>query len=127
MLGIFGIFGRSQEMQRLDDALRASSVHPRAISDAVKLTTLKQLKEANGGTPPDARLLAAAAELIGYCVLGRRAFAESNGAERTEAVETRLVAAIDSGRGLDARLVLLTLHAGIAHPSVVERYGLVAE
>jgi hypothetical protein len=127
MLGIFGIFGRSQEMQRLDDALRAAGLHPRAVSDAVKLTTLKQLKEANGGTPSDALLLASAAELIGYCVLGGRAFAEANDAERTEAVEARLVAAIDLGRGLDARLVLLTLHAGIAHPSVVEQYRLVAE
>ena len=127
MLGIFGIFGRSQEVQRLDDALRASGVHPRAVSDAIKLTTLKQLKEANGGAPPDTRLCAAAAELIGYCVLGGRAFAEANDPERTEAVEARLVAAIDSGRGLDARIVLLTLHAGVTHASVVERYGLVAE
>ena len=42
---MFGIFGRSQEMQNLDDALRAVGLHPRTVPDAVKITTLKQLKE----------------------------------------------------------------------------------
>ncbi len=46
MLGLFGIFGRSHELQRLDQALRGGGLHPRLVPEAVKLTTLKLLKEA---------------------------------------------------------------------------------
>jgi len=127
MVGIFGLFGRSHEMQRFDQALRAVGLHPRAVSDAVKLATLKQLKEVRSGGAPDPRAYAAAAELLGYCVLGPRAFIEFNDAGQTEVLEARLVAAIETGYGLDARLVLLTLHAGLTHPSVVERYALATE
>jgi hypothetical protein len=127
MAGIFGIFGRSQEQQRLDAALRAAGVNPRAVSEAVKLTTLKQLKEANFGRAPDLRACAAASELIAYCALGREVFAQSNSAGQTASVEARLMDAIETGHGLDARLVLLALHAGLIHPSVVERYQLAME
>ena len=127
MLGIFGLFGRSREMQRFDDAVRAVGLHPRVVPEAVKLTTLKQLKEARGGDAlSDGRDLAAAAELLGYCILGARAFLENNDIERVDAVETRIAAATESGHGLDARLILLTLHARITHPSVIERYELAA-
>ena len=68
----------------------------------------------------------AAAELLGYCVLGARDFTECNGPNLTEAVEARLAAALEVGDGLDARVVLLTLHAGVIQSSVVERYGLEA-
>ncbi len=44
----------------------------------------------------------------------------------TEAVEVRLGAALVAGDSLDARVVLLTLHARVIQPSVVERYGLEA-
>ncbi len=53
-------------------------------------------------------------------------FTECNGPSLTEAVETRLAAAFEAGDSLDARVVLLTLHAGVIQPSVVERYGLEA-
>jgi hypothetical protein len=124
MLGLFGIFGRSQEMQGLDDAFRAVGLHPRAVPDAVKLTVLKQLKETRGRSVSDPHARTAAAELLGYCVLGEQDFARSNDPNRTSAVEARLVAAIESGVGQDARLVLLTLHAGLTNPSVIDRYGL---
>ena len=45
----------------------------------------------------------------------------------TEAVEARLVAAFETHDRVDARLVLLTMHAGLIHPTVVERYQLTAE
>ena len=93
----------------------------------MKLTTLKQLKEASPGRAPDLRAYAAAAELISYCVLGREGFTQSNDADQTESVETRLIDAMEMGHGLNARLVLLTLHAGLIHASVVERYKLTAE
>ncbi len=125
MLGLFGIFGRSHELQRLDQALRGVGLNLRLVPEAVKLTTLKLLKEA-GGANPDPRPYAAAAELLGYCVLGAQGFAECNGPNLTEAVEVRLAAAFEAGDSLDARVVLLTLHAGVIQPSVVERYGLEA-
>ncbi len=127
MLGIFGIFGRSEDIQRLDRALRAASLHPRAVTDAVKLTTLKQLKEAGGGRVFDQRSLEDAAELLAYCALGDKAFAESNGLGRVQAVEARVIWAIETGNGLDARLVLLALHSGMTHPSVVQHYDLSVE
>ncbi len=124
MLGLFGIFGRSQELQRLDQALGSVGLNPRLVPDAVKLTTLKLLGEASAG--PDPASYAAVAELLGYCVLGAQGFTECNDPSLTEAVEVRLAAALDVGDNFDARVVLLTLHAGVIQPSVVERYGLEA-
>src|SRR4051812_34757931 len=121
MVGMFGLFGRSREMQRFDDALRAVGLHPRIVPDAVKLATMKQLKEAGGS---DGSSFAAAAELLGYCILGPSGFIKSNDVEHIDAVEARIVSAIEAGHGLDARLILLTLHAKLTHPSVVERYSL---
>jgi hypothetical protein len=125
MLGLFGIFGRSQELQRLDQALRDCGLHPRLVPEAVKLSALKLLKDADGASPGP-RLYAAAGELLGYCVLGAQGFAESNGSSLTEAVEARLAAALETGDSFDARIVLLTLHAGVIQQSVVGRYGLEA-
>jgi hypothetical protein len=124
---MFGIFGRSQELQRLDQAFRTAGLNPRGVTEAVKLTTLRQLKEASLGRAPDLRAYAAAAELITYCVLGREDFTQSNDADQTESVEARLVEALETGQGLNARLVLLTLHAGLIHSSVVEYFKLTAE
>lgn len=121
---MFGIFGRSQEMQNLDDALRSAGVHPRTIPDAVKITTLKQLKQANGGVRPDSRALASAADLLGYCVLGPKTYGEKYGPDRIDAVEQRLNAAIESGYGLDARLIMLMLHAGLTHRDLIEQHQL---
>jgi hypothetical protein len=122
MFGLFGIFGRSRELQRLDQALRGVGLNPRLLPEAVKLTTLKLLGEAGAGPGPVS--YAAAAELLGYCVLGAQGFTECNDPSLTEAVEVRLAAALEAGDNLDARVVLLTLHAGVIQPSVVERYGL---
>ena len=127
MLGLFGLFGRAAELERLDLALRAAGVHPRAVPDAVKLTTVKLLKEARGGAAPDQESCAAAAALLGYCILGSQEFRAANGERQTEAAELRIAAACETGRGIDARLVLLTMHAGLIHPTVVEHYQLTTE
>jgi hypothetical protein len=121
MLGLFGLFGRGAELERLDLALRAAGLHPRAVPDAVKLTTVKLLKEAGGGSAPDQRSCGAAAVLLAYCILGPQAFTAANGEAQTEAIEIRLSAACETGHGVDASLVLLTMHAGLIHPNVVER------
>jgi hypothetical protein len=127
MLGMFGLFGRAAELERLDLALRAAGLRPRAIPEAVKLTTVKLLKEAHGGSAPDPEICAAAAALLGYCILGAQAFSTANGPTQTEAAELRIGAACETGHGIDARLVLLTMHAGLIHPTVVERYQLTME
>jgi hypothetical protein len=124
MLGLIGIFGRSLDLQRIDDALRAFGLHPRRMPEAVKLTMLKQLKDAHGGQSPSAQACVSASELVVYCALGADEFAQSNGPARTHAAESRLVAALEAGSGPDARLVLLTLHSQVVHPSVVERFNL---
>ena len=66
----------------------------------------------------------AAAELLGYCMLGAQGFFEHNDLSRTEAVENRLIAALEVEDNLDARVLLLALHAGVIQSSVVARYGL---
>jgi hypothetical protein len=64
--------------------------------------------------------------MLGYCMLGPQGFTEANDLRLTEAVEGRLEAALEAGDSLDARLVLLTLHAGVIQAQVVERYQLEA-
>jgi hypothetical protein len=127
MLGWFGIFGRSQEIQRLERALRAVGLHPALVSDAVKLTTVKQLKAAAGGQPPDEAATEAAAALLAYCAMGRDAFVENNGWRTAESVEDRIVAAFEEAAGIDEKLLLLALTARMVHPSVRERFDLKAE
>ena len=122
MLGCLGIFGRSREVERLDRAVRAVGLHPRLVPDAVKLTTIKLLAEAKS----DPRAYDAAAEMLAYCMLGPDIFTGDNGADLTEAVETRLEAALEAGDSLDARLVLLALHAGVIQTQVIEHYQLEA-
>ena len=126
MLGLFGIFGRSRELQCLDQAVRAVGLHPRLVPEAVKLTTLRLLKGTDSGASPSPRAYDAAAEMLGYCMLGPQGFTEANDLHLTEAVEGRLEAALEAGDSLDARLVLLALHAGVVQVQVVERYQLEA-
>lgn len=121
MVGFLGIFGRSHEMKRLDQAVRAVGLHPRLVPDAVQLTILNLLKEANRGASPAPRAYYAAAEILGFCMLGPQGFTEANGLRLTEA---RLEAALEVGDSLDTRLVLLALHAGVIHLQVVEYYQL---
>ena len=57
-------------------------------------------------------------------MIGAEAFADVNGADPTFQTERRIEAAIGSGVNLDAQLVLLTMHAGVIQPSVVEQFQL---
>lgn len=125
MIGFLGIFGRSYEMRRLDRALRTVDLHPRLVPEAIKLTTVKLLKETYGDSPEE-RAYDAAGELLAYCMVGPETFTEANGQELAAVVEARLEAAVAAGDSLDARLVMLALYAGVVQPVVVERYGLEA-
>ncbi len=126
MFGFLGIFGRSRELRLLDQAVRAVGLHPILVPEAVKLTTLKLLKEGDSGASLPPRAYDAAAEMLGYCMLGPQGFTEANDLRLTEAAEARLEAALDAGDILDARLDLLALHAGVIQAQVVERYQLEA-
>jgi hypothetical protein len=125
-LGLFGVFGRSEDLRALDRALHAADLHPALVPDAVKLTVLNVLKDAKGEapTPEDYRETAA---LLCYCARGPNAFAAANGDLALAAAERRIEAALEAGHGFDASLILLTLHANIVHPGVKETYQLVSE
>ena len=124
MLDVFTLFGRSREVQRLDGTLRAAGLHPSLMPDAVKITLIKLLKEECSGETLSPETCAYAAELLAYCMLGPVHFVEANDPKRTGAVEFRMEAALEAGESLDARLVLLALHAGVVAPRVIERYEL---
>lgn len=123
-LGLFGIFGRSQELRDFDKALRAVDLHPNLVPDAVKLAAVKLIKEQAQGRAPAPESYRAAVELLAYCMLGAESFAGANDAELASQVERRIEAALDRNDSLDAQLVLLTLHAKVIQPSVVEFFQL---
>lgn len=124
-LSVFGIRGRSKEVHRLDDAMRAVGLVPKLMPDSVKLTVLKLLKEAEGGVLADVDASCArAAPMLAYCVLGSEEFSEANGPDATSAIEARLHHAIEIGESLDARIAMLTLLAKVTQPEVIERFDL---
>jgi len=127
MIGVFRIFGRARELQRLDESLRDKGLHPRLLPDAVKLTVVRLLRNESGKDSPPFALYNQAAELLVYCRLGVQGYAEENGLPALDAVEGRLEAAFEAGDSLDARLVLLMLHSNLVQPSVIERYDLRVE
>jgi hypothetical protein len=123
-LGLFGIFGRSGDLRQIDDALRAIDVHPRLVPEAVKLAIASQLKADAANGEPEPPAYRAAAEIVGYCMIGADAFAGANSEQLAAEIEGRIERALISGTNLDARLVLLTLHAGVCQASVIDRFGL---
>jgi hypothetical protein len=123
-IGLFGIFGRSSDLRQIDQALRAVDIHPRLVPEAVKLAVAGLLKEAAEDGEPAPPAYGAAAEIVGYCMIGAEAFGGTNGAQLASEVEGRIERALISGTNLDARLVLLTLHAGVCQPSVIDRFDL---
>jgi hypothetical protein len=123
-IGFFGYFGRSSELREFDTALRSVDLHPRLVPEAVKLAAVKLLQERAKDRALEPRSYREAAEIIAYCMTGGEAFAAANDARLAAEVERRIEAALDSGTNLDAKLVLLTLHANVIQPSVVADFGL---
>jgi hypothetical protein len=107
-----------------DQALHAIDLHPRLVPETVKLTAVNLLKDHAIGAESAPQAYRAAAEIVAYCMIGAEAFAGVNGADLTFQTERRIEAAIGSGRSLDAQLVLLTMHAGVIQPSVIEQFQL---
>ena len=125
MFGLLGRFGRARELRELDDALRAVDLHPALVPEAVQLAAVRLMASEKQLLGPTDH--AAAAELLAYCMVGEEAFAAANDTALTDAVAARIQRAVDIGDDLDARLVLLLMHAGIVQPSVIERFGLVVD
>ncbi len=121
MLGFFNIFGRSPNLRALDQALRDAGVHPRTMPEAVKLTAVRLLRERAGGGVPEAAF-GDAGQLLGFCVLGSDQFIASNSIPAAQRVESRMERAIAFGDSLDAKLLLLALHAGIMVAEVADRF-----
>jgi hypothetical protein len=124
MFGLFGRFGRAEELRALDDALAATGLQHRAVPEAVKLTVLRQLQEAGGRKRPDDAALADAAHLLAYLMLGAQRYGETVARAAVDEADARVAAAAEAGDSLDARLVLLALHAGLVQPEIVARYDL---
>ena len=122
--GLFGIFGRSHDLRQFDQSLRSLDVHPALVPEAVKLTAVNLLKDHAVGDEPAPQAYKAAAEIIGYCLIGAESFAGANTADLATQVEGRIEAALDYTASLDAQLVLLALHSKIIQPSVVTAFGL---
>ncbi|HET7410337.1 MAG TPA: hypothetical protein VFJ13_09050 [Paracoccaceae bacterium] len=123
MFGLFQLFGRSPELKALDHALREAGLHPRTVPEAVKLTTVRLLKkDASEGASIPELAYEGAAQLLGFCMLGRDQFIASNSVRAAERAEDRLAAAIDAGDSLDARIVLLALHSGVIASEVADRF-----
>jgi len=85
------------------------------------MTVIRLLKTAHGEAAPH---VADAAALVAYCMLGPEPYAEANGTDRTQAVERRLHEAVGQESSLDAEIIMLTIHANIIRPDVVEDFGL---
>ena len=123
-IGLFGIFGRSYDLRQFDASLRALDVHPALVPEAVKLTAVNLLKDHAVDDEPTSQAYKAAAEIIGYCMIGAEGFAGANTDDLATLVERRIEAALDYTGTLDAQLVLLALHSKIIQPSVVSMFGL---
>ena len=123
MLGLFHLFGRSPDLKALDRALQGAGLHPRTVPEAVKLTTVRLLKEgtSSGASLPEGDYNAAA-QLLGFCMLGRDQFIASNSVRAAEHVEHRLDEAIAAGDSIDAKLILLALHSGMIVSEVADRF-----
>jgi hypothetical protein len=123
-LGLFGRFGRSPQLREFDNALRSVDLHPNLVPEAIKLTVVKLLMEHVPAEEPTLQAYRGAAEIIAYCMIGAQSFAGANDPGLAAQVEHRIEAAFSSSASLDAKLVLLTLHAKVIQPSVVEAFEL---
>lgn len=126
-IGLFGRFGRSEDLRRLDEALRALDVHPMTVKEAVKLAAIRLMRDAEGRDDPSPGAYGPAAEIVAYCMMGPDPFAHANGEVALARVERRVERALDHPDALDASLVLLAMKSGIISPVVVDKFGLEAE
>jgi hypothetical protein len=119
MFRLFDMLGRSTAMRALDDALRAAGVHPILVPEPVKLTVIQLMKKLADPKQQDV-VINDSAELIAYCIYGYEQFAENSGTEKADCIDARVESALEEGDTLDAKLILLTLHAGLMAPEIAD-------
>ena len=125
-LGFLGRFGRSADLRALDKALREVDLHPNLMPEAVKLTLVKLLREACPARP-ETHDYEEAAALAAYCMIGPDAFSAVNNPVLARQQERRIEAALEEEGSLDGQIILLTLHAKLVHPAVIETFQLSSE
>ena len=120
---IFGLFGRKKEIHMIDDGLRRCGAFSSSISDAVKLTLWRLAKNRELLREDSEAVLIDLASFLTYCFMGEEDFAEENGAEYSQKMRKRLELTQVFDDGIDAEIVLLALHSGIAHGSTAGRFS----
>ena len=125
--GFLGKFGRSADLRQLDEALRALDLHPNLVPEPIKITVVNLLRDSSPGKDSAAPDYREAAEILAYCMIGPEPFAGANGENLGSHIERRIEAALETGDSLDARLILLTIHAQVIQPSVVDRFRLASD
>ena len=126
-IGFLGKFGRSADLRQLDEALRSLDLHPSLVPEAIKITVVNLVRDSAPGSDGAAPAYRAAAEILAYCMIGPEPLAESNGEALARQIERRIDTALEAGDSLDARLILLTLHAKVIQPSVIDRFRLASD
>ncbi len=120
---IFGFFGRKKEIHMIDDGLRRSGAFSSSVPDAVKLTLYGLAKDRGLLQGNAEEVLHDLACFLTYCFLGVEDFEEVNGTEANSEMLRRLEMTKVFDDGVDADVVLLALHAGIAHPTTAGRFS----
>ena len=126
-IGFLGKFGRSADLRQLDEALRSLDLHPGLVPEAIKITVVNLVRDSTLGTGAAAPAYREVAEILAYCMIGPEAFAEANGEDLARQVEQRIDLALETGDSLDAQLILLTVHARVIQPSIVDRFRLASD
>lgn len=123
MFRLFDMFGVSGTIRALDDAFRDAGVHPLLVPDPVKLTVIQLNKKLAFNRTQDAAF-AETARLMSYCLLGHEQYADTNSPEEADRIDNRVEAALHEGDTLDAKLILLALHANLLAPEISDRIDL---
>ena len=121
---IFGFFGRKKEIHMIDDGLRHSGAYSSSIPDAVKLALYGLAKDRELLQNNAEQVLHDLACFLTYCFLGAEDFEEANGADLSSDMLRRLEMTKVFDESVDADIVLLTLHAGIAHETTAGRFSI---
>lgn len=124
--GFLGLFGRSEDLRRIDAALREVGLHRAVVPEGAKLALSNLIKDA-AGDEPHVEVYPHAVRLLAYCMLGPDGFADANGVAALDEMQSRVDEAIAAEEGADAAIVLLAHHAGLLQPSVVARHGISVE
>ncbi len=121
---IFGFFGRKKEIHMIDDGLKRTGTFSAVVPDAVKLTLWRLAKDRGLLKDNPEAALHDLAGFLSYCILGQEDFEDFNGPEDAKEMLRRLEMVKIFEDGIDAEIVLLTLHAGLADETTAGQYSI---